>query len=88
MKIMMTNLQRHNRGMMSHSELMKKATEVIGSPLTKVEKWFVWTHPDMTFDEIRAMLDGEENDQVDAEFKQLDEDGAIGIDGKLNWRLS
>ncbi len=88
MKIMMTNLQRQNRGMMTHSELMKKATEEKGSPLTKVEKWFVWTHPDMTFDEIRAMLDGEENDQVDAEFKQLDEDGAIGIDGKLNWRLS
>jgi len=58
--IPMTNLERQNRGMMTHSELMKTATEEKGSQLTKVEEWFVWTHPSMTFNEIKSMLDGEE----------------------------
>ena len=58
-KLIPTNLERANRGMLTHSELMKKATGEKGSPLTKVEEWFVWVHPDMTFDEIREMLDDE-----------------------------
>ncbi len=60
-KLIPTNLERANRGMLTHSELMKKATQEKGSPLTKAEKWFVWVHPDMTFDEIREMLDSEVN---------------------------
>ena len=53
------NPELENRGMLSHSELMEKATEEKGSPLTKVEEFFVWVHPTMTFDEIREMLDDE-----------------------------
>ena len=57
--IPITNLERQNRGMITHAELMAMATEEKGSPLTKVEQWFVWTHPEMTFDEIKEMLKGE-----------------------------
>ena len=41
-KLIPTNLERDNRGMLTHSELMKKATGEKGSPLTKSEEWFVW----------------------------------------------
>jgi len=57
--IPITNLERQNRGMITQAELMAMATEEKGSPLTKVEQWFVWTHPEMTFDEIKEMLKSE-----------------------------
>ena len=83
----LTNLERENRAMLTQAELLKVAKKEKGDPLTKVEEWFVWTHPTMTFDEIREMLDSEDA-RIDAEFDELNKDGAIGIDGKLNWRLS
>ena len=51
------NPELENRGVLSYSELIEKATEEKGSPLTKVEEFFVWIYPTMTFNEIREMLD-------------------------------
>ncbi len=83
----LTNLEREDRAMMSQAKLLSVAKTEKGDSLTKVEEWFVWTHPTMTFDEIRDMLDSEDA-RIDAEFDELNKDGAIGIDGKLNWRFS
>ena len=55
----LTDLQRENRVMMTQTELFKVAEKEKGSQLTPMDEWFVWTHPSMTFQEIREMLDSE-----------------------------
>ena len=55
----LTDLQRENRVMMTQTELFKVAEKEKGSQLTPMDEWFVWTHPSMTFQEIREMLDTE-----------------------------
>ena len=55
----LTDLQRENRVMMTQTELLKVAEKEKGSQLTPMDEWFVWTHPSMTFQEIRIMLDTE-----------------------------
>lgn len=55
----LTDLQRENRVMMTQTELFKVAEKEKGSQLTPMDEWFVWTHPSMTFQEIRIMLDSE-----------------------------
>ena len=55
----LTDLQRENRVMMTQTELLKVAENEKGSQLTPMDEWFVWTHPSMTFQEIREMLDTE-----------------------------
>ncbi len=55
----LTDLQRENRVMMAQAELFNTAEKEKGSALTTIEEWFVWTHPSMTFSEIREMLDKE-----------------------------
>ena len=55
----LTDLQRENRVMMTQIELFKVAEKEKGSQLTPMDEWFVWTHPSMTFQEIREMLDTE-----------------------------
>lgn len=55
----LTDLQRENRVMMTQTELLKVAEKEKGSQLTPMDEWFVWTHPSMTFQEIREMLDTE-----------------------------
>ena len=55
----LTDLQRENRVMMTQTELLKVAEKEKGSQLTPMDEWFVWTHPSMTFQEIRELLDTE-----------------------------
>ena len=55
----LTDLQRENRVMMTQTELLKVAEKEKGSQLTPMDEWFVWTHPSMTFQEIREMQDTE-----------------------------
>ena len=52
-------LDREARTMMTEKELLELAEKKAGRLLTETEKWFVWTHPSMTFQEIREMLDSE-----------------------------
>ena len=58
-------LIREDRMMLSESELLELAEKEAGRLLTETEKWFVWTHPKMTFLEIREMLDTEEKMRQD-----------------------
>jgi hypothetical protein len=53
-------MTREDRAMLTEMELLKLAEEESGRLLTETEKWFVWTHPRMTFPEIREMLDKNE----------------------------
>ena len=53
-------LNREARTMMTEMELLEQAEKEVGRLLTETEKWFVWTHPNMMFREIRVMLDTEE----------------------------
>ena len=53
-------LIREDRMMLSESELLELAEKEAGRLQTETEKWFVWTHPKMTFLEIREMLDESE----------------------------
>ena len=50
-------MTREDRAMLTEMELLKLAEEEAGRLLTETEKWFVWTHPRMTFSEIREILD-------------------------------
>ena len=59
---------KEDRAMLSAQELFAIAEKEKGSKLTPMDEWFVWSHPRMTFQEIRAMLDLES--QV---WKELDE---------------
>ena len=61
----LTDLQRENRVMMTQTELFKVAEKEKGSQLTPMHEWFVWTHPSMTFQEIREMLDTEAKERED-----------------------
>ena len=58
-------LNREARTMMTEMELLKLAEKEAGRLLTETEKWFVWTHPNMMFREIRVMLDTEEKMRQD-----------------------
>ena len=63
-----TQFTKEERIMMTQTELFKVAAKEKGSQLTPMDEWFVWSHPTMTFQEIRAMLDLESK-----EWKELDE---------------
>ena len=58
-------LDREARTMMTEMELLEQAEKEGGRLLTETEKWFVWTHPNMMFREIRVMLDTEEKMRQD-----------------------
>ena len=58
-------LNREARTMMTEMELLELAEKEAGRLLTETEKWFVWTHPNMMFREIRVMLDTEEKMRQD-----------------------
>ena len=50
-------MTREDRAMLSALELFAVAEKEKGSKLTQMDEWWVWTHPRMTFPEIREMLD-------------------------------
>ena len=50
-------MTREDRAMLSALELFAIAEKEKGSKLTQMDEWWVWTHPRMTFPEIRVMLD-------------------------------
>ena len=50
-------MTREDRAMLSALELFAIAEKEKGSKLTQMDEWWVWTHPRMTFPEIREMLD-------------------------------
>ena len=51
------DMTREDRAMLSAQELFAMAEKEKGSKLTQMDEWWVWTHPQMTFPEIREMLD-------------------------------
>ena len=50
-------MTREDRAMLSAQELFVVAEKEKGSKLTQMDEWWVWTHPQMTFPEIKEMLD-------------------------------
>jgi len=54
-----------DRVMLSEKDLLALAEKEKGSKLTPMDEWWVWTHPRMTFPEIRKMLDKEQKVAVD-----------------------
>ena len=50
-------MTREDRAMLSALELFAVAEKEKGSKLTQMDEWWVWTHPRMTFPEIKEMLD-------------------------------
>ena len=50
-------MTREDRAMLSALELFAIAEKEKGSKLTQMDEWWVWTHPRMTFPEIKEMLD-------------------------------
>ena len=50
-------MTKEDRVMMTQSDLFELAEKEKGSQLTPMDEWFVWSHPTMTFQEIREMLD-------------------------------
>ena len=52
-----------DREMLSQVDLLELAEKEAGRKLTKTEEWFVWTHPSMTFVQIKKMLNSEETEK-------------------------
>ena len=50
-------MTREDRVMLAQQELFDLAQIEKGSKLTQMDEWWVWTHPSMTFQEIKKMLD-------------------------------
>ena len=50
-------MTREDRAMLSALELFAVAEKEKGNKLTQMDEWWVWTHPQMTFPEIKEMLD-------------------------------
>jgi hypothetical protein len=55
--------------MLSALELFAIAEKEKGSKLTQMDEWWVWTHPRMTFPEIREMLDDDAKKRKNFEKK-------------------
>jgi UDP-3-O-[3-hydroxymyristoyl] glucosamine N-acyltransferase len=64
-------MTREDRAMLSAQELFVVAEKEKGSKLTQMDEWWVWTHPQMTFSEIKEMLDEDAITRKNFEKKAL-----------------